>query len=365
MKKAYLLLADGTLFEGVSVGAEGKCIAEVVFHTGMAGYQDVLNDPSYYGQAVCMTYPLIGGFGVTAEDFASSKSCVSGFIVRELCDYPSNWRCEHTLDEFLKKEGVIGLAGIDTRHLTRVIRSKGVMNGILYTEGYEPDEQMIADMKAYKIADAVKAVTVSEPIVCAAKDEQKYRVALLDCGAKKDIIDILTARGCEVTRLPAMTDAQTIVDGGYDGAVISNGPGDPTENTAIVENIKALVASGIPMFGIALGHQLIAMAFGATITKLPFGHHGVNQPVKELSTGRTRITSQNHGYAVDGDSINAELGRVSHIHINDQACEGIEHVSAPIFSVQYYPENEPGPQDTIDPYGHFIALMDEKKGGAQ
>ena len=363
MKKAYLLLADGTLFEGVSVGAEGKCIAEIVFNTGMAAYQDVLNDPSYYGQAVCMTYPLIGGFGVNEEDFTSSKSYVSGMIVRELCDYPSNWRCAHTLGEFLAKEGVIGLSGIDTRRLTRVIRSKGVMNGILYTEGYEPDEQMIADMKNYTITDAVKAVTVSEPIVCAAEGACKHRVALIDCGAKKDILDVLTARGCEVTRLPASVRAEEVT--GFDGIVVSGGPGNPAENTALIAEVKKMMASGVPMFGIALGHQIMALASGAKVEKLPFGHHGVNQPVKELSTGRTRISALNHNYAVVGDSMPADIAQMSHVHINDQSCEGMEYSGAPLFSVQYYPENEPGPQDTQDPYGHFIALMDEKKGGAQ
>lgn len=365
MKKAYLLLADGTLFEGVSVGAEGASTAEIVFNTGMAAYQDVLNDPANYGQIVCMTYPLIGGFGVNAEDFADRKAWVSGFIVRELCDYPSNWRCEHTLGDYLKKEGIVALAGIDTRQLTRVLRSKGVMNGILYTEGNEPDEQTIAQMKEFKVADAVKTVTVSEPVVCAAEGEQKYRVALLDCGVKGDIIDVLTARGCEVTRLPALTGAEEILNGGYDGVVVSNGPGDPADNADIAENLKGLIASGIPMFGIALGHQLIAMAMGAKTEKLLFGHHGVNQPVKELDTGRTRITSQNHGYAVVSDTIDPAIARVSHIHINDNSCEGIEHLSAPIFTVQYYPDGEPGPLEATDLYDRFTALMDEKKGGAQ
>lgn len=365
MKKAYLLLADGTLFEGVSVGAEGASIAEIVFNTGMAGYQEVLTDPSYYGQTVCMTYPLIGNYGLNAEDFESRKCWVSGFIMREACDYPSNWRCDRSLDAYLKKEGVVGMAGIDTRRLTRILRDIGVMNGILYSEGYEPDEQMIAEMKAYKVTGAVKAVTISEPEVYAAEGEQKHRVALLDFGVKRNIQRELCARGCEVTVLPAYTKPEAILNGGYDGIMLSNGPGDPTENTEIIQNLKVLVGSGLPIFGICLGHQLLALSIGAKTEKLKFGHRGVNHPVKDLAKDRTYITSQNHGYAVVGETVNPEIARVSHINLNDNTCEGVEHIGAPIFTVQYHPEVHPGPQDTAYLFDQFISLMDEKKGGAQ
>lgn len=365
MKKAYLLLADGTLFEGVSVGAEGASIAEIVFNTGMAGYQEVLTDPSYYGQTVCMTYPLIGNYGLNAEDFESRKCWVSGFIMREACDYPSNWRCDRSLDAYLKKEGVVGMAGIDTRRLTRILRDIGVMNGILYSEGYEPDEQMIAEMKAYKVTGAVKAVTISEPEVYAAEGEQKHRVALLDFGVKRNIQRELCARGCEVTVLSAYTKPEAILNGGYDGIMLSNGPGDPTENTEIIQNLKVLVGSGLPIFGICLGHQLLALSIGAKTEKLKFGHRGVNHPVKDLAKDRTYITSQNHGYAVVGETVNPEIARVSHINLNDNTCEGVEHIGAPIFTVQYHPEVHPGPQDTAYLFDQFISLMDEKKGGAQ
>lgn len=365
MKKAYLLLADGTLFEGVGVGAEGASVAEIVFNTGMAGYQEVLTDPSYYGQTVCMTYPLIGNYGLNADDFESRKCWVSGFIMREACDYPSNWRCDRSLDEYLKKEGVVGLAGIDTRRLTRILRDIGVMNGILYSEGYEPDEQMIAQMKQYKVTGAVKAVTISESEVYPAAGECKHHVALLDFGVKRNIQRELCARGCEVTVMSAYTEPETILQGGYDGVMLSNGPGDPTENTGIIENLKVLISAGMPIFGICLGHQLLALAIGAKTQKLKFGHRGVNHPVKDLAKDRTYITSQNHGYAVVGDSVNSEIARVSHINLNDNTCEGVEHINAPIFTVQYHPEVHPGPQDTAYLFDQFISLMDEKKGGAE
>ncbi len=365
MKKAYLLLADGTLFEGVSVGAEGASIAEIVFNTGMAGYQEVLTDPSYYGQTVCMTYPLIGNYGLNADDFESRKCWVSGFIMREDCAYPSNWRCDRSLDAYLKKEGVVGLAGIDTRRLTRILRSIGVMNGILYSEGYEPDEKMIAEMKAYKVTGAVRAVTIDQPEVYPAVGEQKRRVALLDFGVKRNIQRELCARGCEVTMMPAYTKPDVILNGGYDGVMLSNGPGDPTENVEIIQNLKVLIASGIPIFGICLGHQLLSLAIGAKTKKLKFGHRGVNHPVKDLAKDRTYITSQNHGYAVVGETVNPEIARVSHINLNDNTCEGVEHIGAPIFTVQYHPEVHPGPQDTAYLFDQFISLMDETKGGAQ
>ena len=274
MKKAYLLLADGTLFEGKAVGYEGSSTGEVVFNTGMAGYQEVLTDPSYYGQTVCMTYPLIGNYGINFEDYESRKSWVSGFIMRELCEYPSNFRCKTTLDAYLKSQKVVGLAGIDTRRLTRILRNSGVMNGIIYTEGFEPDAAAIEQMKQYVVKDAVAAVTVGERIVRPADGEQKYRIALLDFGVKYNIERELCARGCEVTVLPALTDPQDVLSGGYDGVMLSNGPGDPAENTQVVENLKVLIASGIPIFGICLGHQLMALAMGGRTVKMKYGHHG-------------------------------------------------------------------------------------------
>ncbi len=365
MKKAYLLLADGTLFQGESVGAEGTSTAEIVFNTGMAGYQEVLTDPSYYGQTVCMTYPLIGNYGLNAEDFESRKCWVSGFIMREACRYPSNWRQDRSIDEYLKAQNIVGLAGIDTRRLTRILRNSGVMNGILYSEGYEPDEAAIAAMKAYTVTDAVRSVTIDRPEVYAADGEQNYRVALFDFGVKRNIIRELCARGCEVTVLPALTAPQEVLCGGYDGIMLSNGPGDPAENVEIIGNLKQLISSGIPIFGICLGHQLMSLAIGAKTEKLKYGHRGVNHPVKDLEQDRTYITSQNHGYAVVADTVDPAIARVSHINLNDNTCEGVEHIHAPIFTVQYHPEVHPGPQDTGYLFDQFIARMDEKKGGAQ
>ena len=365
MKKAYLLLADGTLFEGESVGAEGTSTAEIVFNTGMAGYQEVLTDPSYYGQTVCMTYPLIGNYGLNAEDFESRKCWVSGFIMREACRYPSNWRQDRSIDEYLKAENIVGLAGIDTRRLTRILRNSGVMNGILYSEGYEPDDAAIAAMKDYTVKNAVRTVTIDKPICYPADGTQKYRVALFDFGVKRNIQRELCARGCEVTVLPALTDPKEVLEGGYDGIMLSNGPGDPAENVEIIENLKQLIPSGIPIFGICLGHQLMSLAIGAKTEKLKYGHRGVNHPVKDLAQDRTYITSQNHGYAVVGDTVDPAIARVSHINLNDNTCEGVEHINAPIFTVQYHPEVHPGPQDTSYLFDQFVSRMEEKMGGAQ
>ena len=298
MKKAYLLLADGTLYEGYAVGAEGCSVGEVVFNTGMAGYQEVLTDPSYYGQTVCMTYPLIGNYGINFEDYESRKSWVSGFIMRELCEYPSNWRCKLTLDDYLKRQNVVGLAGIDTRSLTRKIRNAGVMNGLIYTEGFEPTEAQVEKMKRYAIRDAVKSVTCSEPIIYPSDTgEVRYRVALYDYGVKYNIGRELYKSRCEVTVVPAMTPPEELLEKGFDGVMLSNGPGDPAENTEIIVNLRRLINSGIPIFGICLGHQLLSLAIGAETQKLRYGHRGVNHPVKDLDTGRTYITSQNRGCA--------------------------------------------------------------------
>lgn len=365
MKKAYLLLADGTLFEGTAVGYEGQCIGEVVFNTGMAGYQEVLTDPSYFGQIVTMTYPLVGNYGINFEDYESRKSWVSGFIMREMCDLPSNWRCKLSLDDYLKSQKVVGLAGIDTRRLTRILRNSGVMNGVIYTEGYQPDEQTIADMKAYVVKDAVKSVTCAENIVHPAEGEQNYRVALFDYGVKYNIERELCKRGCEVTIIPGDTAPETVIGGGYDGIMLSNGPGDPAENVQIVENLKTLRESGIPIFGICLGHQLMSLAIGAETCKLKYGHRGVNHPVKDLDEDRTYITSQNHGYAVVGETVDPTVARVRYVNLNDGTVEGVEHIGKPIFTVQYHPEVCPGPMDTSYLFDIFIENMEKTKGGAQ
>lgn len=365
MKKAYLLLSDGTLYSGQAAGAEGSAIGEVVFNTGMAGYQEVLTDPSYYGQTVCMTYPLIGNYGINFEDYESRKSWVSGFIMRELCEAPSNWRCKLTLDEYLKRQNVIALTGIDTRSLTRRIRSAGVMNGIVYTEGYEPDAARIEEMQAYQIRGAVAAVTCTEPIVYPSDTgEVRWRVALYDYGVKYNIERELCRRGCEVTVIPAFTPPEEVLAGGFDGVMLSNGPGDPAENTGLIENLRRLMDSGIPIFGICLGHQLLSLAIGAKTEKLRYGHRGVNHPVKDLDTDRTYITSQNHGYAVVENTVDPARARVRYVNLNDGTVEGLEHIGRPVFTVQYHPEVCPGPMDTAYLFDRFVSNMEQAKGGA-
>lgn len=356
VKKAYLLLADGTLFEGTAVGYEGQSIGEVVFNTGMAGYQEVLTDPSYYGQVVTMTYPLIGNYGINFDDYESRKSWVSGFIMREMCEYPSNWRCKVTLDEYLKAQKVVGLAGIDTRRLTRKLRGEGVMNGVIYTEGFEPDEQTIAEMKAYVVKDAVKTVTCDENIVYPADGETKYRIALFDYGVKYNIERELCKRGCEVTVVPAYTKPEDVV-GKYDGVMLSNGPGDPAENVEIVANLKELLKSDMPIFGICLGHQLLALANGFKTEKLKYGHRGTNQPVQNLETGRVYISSQNHGYAVVSSTIDPEIADEYFNNVNDRTCEGVRYKKIPAFSVQFHPEACGGPRDTAFLFDKFFEMM--------
>lgn len=361
MKKAYLLLADGTLFEGTAVGYEGQSIGEVVFNTGMAGYQEVLTDPSYYGQVVTMTYPLIGNYGINFDDYESRKSWVSGFIMREMCEYPSNWRCKVTLDEYLKAQKVVGLAGIDTRRLTRKLRGEGVMNGVIYTEGFEPDEQTIAEMKAYVVKDAVKTVTCDENIVYPADGETKYRIALFDYGVKYNIERELCKRGCEVTVVPAYTKPEDVV-GKYDGVMLSNGPGDPAENVEIIANIREMLNTGIPTFGICLGHQLTALAAGAKTCKLKYGHRGANQPVSHISKSRTFITSQNHGYAVEDETLSKDVGQMSYFNANDGTCEGVDYFKWNCFTVQFHPEANGGPKDTEFLFDEFVSRMLAAKG---
>ena len=303
-----------------------------------------------------MTYPLIGNYGINFDDYESRKSWVSGFIMREMCEYPSNWRCKVTLDEYLKAQKVVGLAGIDTRRLTRKLRGEGVMNGVIYTEGFEPDEQTIAEMKAYVVKDAVKTVTCAENIVYPADGETKYRIALFDYGVKYNIERELCKRGCEVTVVPAYTKPEDVV-GKYDGVMLSNGPGDPAENVEIVANLKELLKSDMPIFGICLGHQLLALASGAKTIKMKFGHHGGNHPVKDIDNNVVMITAQNHGFAVDEATLPANL-RVTHKSLFDGTLQGIHRTDKPAFSFQGHPEASPGPHDAAPLFDHFIELIE-------
>lgn len=360
-KKAYLMLADGQVFEGRSFGAEGTVIGEVVFTTGLTGYQETLTDPSYYGQIVTQTFPLIGNYGVNSQDSESAKSYVSGYIVREWCNQPSNFRSEGNVNDFLKEHNIIGIHNIDTRRLTRLIRETGVMNGVITTENvYEKKDELLEQVKAYSVKDAVKSVTDSERHTYSA-ESPKYKVALFDFGYKRNIRQELVKRGCEVVVVPAYTTAEEIKELAPDGIMFSNGPGDPAENTEIIANIREIQKLGIPIFGICLGHQLMALANGGKTEKLKYGHRGANQPVIDLESGLTYVTSQNHGYAVVGDSIPAEVGHVSHINANDKTCEGIRYTAVNARTVQFHPEAHGGPLDTAYLFDEFIDTMEKER----
>ncbi|MGN0667071.1 MAG: carbamoyl phosphate synthase small subunit [Huintestinicola sp.] len=360
-EKAYVMLADGHIFEGYSFGAKGTSIGEIVFATGMTGYEETLSDPSYFGQIVTQTFPLIGNYGVNDIDYESKTSCVSGYIVREWCGAPSNFRCEGNVDEFLKKHNIIGIHSIDTRSLTRIIRENGVMNGVITTENvYEKKAELLEQIKAFTIRNAVKSVTVKEKEYFPAENG-KYDVVLFDFGYKYNIRRELVNRGCNVTVVPASTSPEEIKEMNPDGIMLSNGPGDPTENTDVIENLKKIRELNIPIFGICLGHQLMALANGARTEKLKYGHRGANQPVIDLTIDRTFVTSQNHGYAVVGDSIDKSVGEVSHINANDKTCEGVQYKDFPCFTVQFHPEACGGPHDTAYLFDRFIDMIKASK----
>lgn len=360
MKKGYLILQDGQVFEGVRFGAETDTVGELVFTTGMCGYVETLTDPSYAGQIVMQTYPLIGNYGIIREDFEGA-CCVKGYVVREYCDTPSNFRTDCDLDTYLKEQGVPGLCGVDTRELTRIIREHGVMNAAICDE--IPAD--LTPIKTYAITGVVEAVSCKEPDRYPAEGEECFRVSLIDYGAKRNIVRELQKRGCTVTVLPASTSAEEILAAGPDGVMLSNGPGDPAENVEIVANLKELLKSDMPIFGICLGHQLLALAIDAQTTKLKYGHRGVNHPVKDIDADRTYITSQNHGYAVVGESVDPQIARVRYVNLNDGTVEGLEHIGRPVFTVQYHPEVCPGPMDTSYLFDKFIENIEKSKGGAQ
>lgn len=354
MKKAYLVLSNGAVFEGYKIGADTECIGEVVFTTGMGGYIETLTDPSYAGQIVVQTFPLIGNYGVIPEDF-EGKTAARGYIVRNLCDFPSNFRCEYSLDDYLKKENICGICGIDTRALTVMLRSQGVMSGKIC------DEPTIKtnEIDSYLVKNAVAEVSSKEPAVYLPSGEEKFKVALIDYGAKANIVRCLQKRGCRVNVFPYDTEAEEILSFEPDGIMLSNGPGDPTDNLFCIEQIKKLLGKK-PLFGICLGHQLTALALGGKTVKLKYGHHGVNQPVKELFGKRTYITSQNHGYAVNFDSLK-DTGRQIFINANDGSCEGIEYPDYNAFTVQFHPEACSGPHDTEFLFDRFLSMMEDNR----
>ena len=358
-KKAYLLLANGMMLEGKSMGLEGTTIGEIVFTTGMTAYQETLTDPSYYGQIVTQTFPLIGNYGTNSEDFESDDTYLSGYIVREHCTLPSNFRSENDLDSFLKEHKVIGLCDIDTRQLTRIIRESGVMNGMITTTEITDSEAALKEINAFTIKDAVKMVSCKDCISYKADGEPRYEIVLFDYGHKRNIMRELSKRGCNVTVVPYDTTATQLKALNPDGIMLSNGPGDPAENVDVIENLKEIIKLQIPIFGICLGHQLLALANGAKTTKLKYGHRGGNQPVIDKALDRTYITSQNHGYAVMSETIGVEIGQVSHINANDQSCEGVLYKNAPASTVQFHPEAKGGPQDTSYLFDRFLGMIDK------
>ena len=353
MKKGYLVLQDGQVFEGFRFGGPADAVGELVFTTGMCGYLETLTDPSYAGQIVMQTYPLIGNYGIIPEDFEGA-CCVRGYVVREWCEAPSNFRTDCDLDTFLKEQGVPGLWGVDTRELTRIIRQHGVMNATICDE--VPAD--LEPVKTYAVTGVVRAVTCAEPTVHPAEGAERFRVSLIDYGAKRNIVRELQKRGCTVTVLPASTTAEEILAADPDGVMLSNGPGDPAENTFEIAQIQKLLGR-VPIFGICLGHQLTALAAGGATYKLKYGHRGVNQPVRETAGARTYITSQNHGYAVDAATIQG--GRVSFVNANDSTCEGMDYPDLRAFTVQFHPEACTGPKDTSFLFDRFVNVM---KGGA-
>ena len=359
-KKAYLILENGDVYEGCAFGAQEETVGELVFTTAMTGYLETLTDPSYFGQIVCQTFPLIGNYGVIPADFESKKPALKAYIVREWCQQPSNFRCDGVLDDFLKENGIPGLYGIDTRCLTKTVREYGVMNAKITYE--KPDPSEAAALKDFRIVNAVKSVTASAPETFPAENA-KYNVVLMDFGAKLNICRELVKRGCSVTVVPGSTTAEEIKAMKPDGIMLSNGPGDPMENTAIIEQLKLLCEEKIPTFGICLGHQLLALSQGAKTQKLKYGHRGANQPATETKTGRVFITSQNHGYAVVADSL-PENAYESFVNANDGTCEGVTYTNMPAFTVQFHPEACGGPLDTSFLFDKFIAMIQEGKKNA-
>ena len=353
--KAFLILEDGTVFSGQSIGSTREVISEIVFNTSMTGYLEVLTDPSYAGQAVVMTYPLIGNYGICYEDMESEKPWPDGYIVRELSRIPSNFRSQGTIQEFLAKHDIPGIAGIDTRALTKILREKGTMNGMITTNENYNLEEVLPRLKDYTTGKVVEKVTCKEKYVL---EGNGPKVALMDFGAKKNIARNLNKRGCQVTVYPALTTAEEILADHPDGIMLSNGPGDPKECTSIIKEIKKLYDSEVPIFAICLGHQLMALATGGDTYKMKYGHRGGNHPVKDLTTGRVYISSQNHGYVVDAKGLEEKnIAQPAFINVNDGTNEGMAYVGKNIFTVQFHPEACPGPQDSGYLFDRFMKMM--------
>jgi len=370
MKQALLVLRDGRLFSGQALGAEGETSGEVIFNTAMSGYQEILTDPSYRGQIVTMTYPMIGNYGLNDEDVESRKPWVNGLIVKEASAYPSSWRGRVSLDDYLKTHGIVGLQGIDTRALTRHLRDHGSQDGIVST--VERDVERLREraraLPQIVGRDMVREVTVAEPFGWSEGEWKRERgyitppparfhVVAYDAGIKLNILRQLRTAGCEVTVVPADTPAAGVLERKPDGVFLSNGPGDPEGVPYLVESVRELIGK-VPIFGICLGHQILGLAAGGRTYKLSFGHHGANHPVRDIATGRVEITSQNHNFAVDPASVASRGWEPSHVNLNDGTCEGLRHRDLPVFCVQYHPEASPGPHDANYLFGRFTELME-------
>ena len=374
MTPALLALADGRVFRGDACGAGGEASGEVVFNTAMTGYQEILTDPSYRGQMVCMTYPLIGNYGISPEDIESRRPWVNGFIVKEMCGYPSNWRGRMRLEDYLREHGIVAIQGIDTRALTRHLRDHGAQEGIISTVEADADRlvERARALPGLVGRDLVSEVSVAEPHGWdqgtwdlargyTAPPEARFRVVAFDSGIKQNILRQLSSLGCGMTVVPARTPAEAVLEMRPHGVFLSNGPGDPEAVPYLVESVRGLVGR-TPIFGICLGNQILGLALGGRTYKLKFGHHGANHPVRDLSTGRVEITAQNHGFSVDPTSV-AKLGLdETHVNLNDGTSEGMRHRELPIFSVQYHPEASPGPHDAHYLFHRFIDLMSGGKG---
>jgi len=365
MKKAMLATENGLVFEGRAVGAEGETTGELVFNTSMTGYQEILTDPSYAGQVITMTYPLIGNYGVNPDDVESRRPFVNGFVMRECCLEPSNWRAKQSLPEYLREHGIVAIDGIDTRRITKMLRTEGAKKCALSTVDLDGDRlvQKAIDSPDMAGSDYVKAVTVAEPFEWNPGAEAKFRVVAFDYGIKYNILRLLAEADCRVIVMPATATVDEVLAQNPDGVFLSNGPGDPAALPYIYPTVQGLLGKK-PVFGICLGHQILGHALGGTTYKLKFGHRGGNQPVMNHDTGRVEISAQNHGFAVSPDSLDPERVRITHTNLNDGSVEGLEHRELPVFSVQYHPEASPGPHDSRYLFRRFVEMMEANKAVA-
>ncbi len=355
--RASLILANGAVFRGEHIGSTQDRVCEMVFNTSMTGYQEILTNPSCAGLGVVMTYPLIGNYGVNSEDNESDRPWAEALVVRHLAERGSNFRCEGSLNDYLRQHHIPGVKGVDTRALTRLLRNQGTMNGMVTCAESFCLEEALAQVRAHRTEGAVARVTRRQAETLSAAGQERHRVALMDYGVKRSMVECLRRRGCAVTVFPAHTPAGALLAGGFDGVMLSNGPGDPADNREIICEVKVLYESGVPIFGVGLGHQILALAVGAETRRMRFGHRGGNHPVKDLADGRVFITSQGHGYTVAEESVDPAVAEVSHRNVNDGSVEGLQYVRRNCFTAQFHPEGSPGPVDSEHLFDRFIGML--------